>query len=142
MLLYFTGDGLCSLEQVVDIDLYLGGGVQLFSFSFGLSFLSGVGSFLFGDFSFFCWSGGGAFFGGGDSFFFFPWGGGSPLIGENNAFMAEPSGRPAINDRLGGRKEGGCKYEKNKKNGKKKLNLIFQLGQNFSAQPGEVDTMI
>ena len=58
-------------------------------------------------FLFFCWSGGGAFWGGGDSFFFFTWGGGSPLIGENNAFMAEPSGRPAINDRLGGRKEGG-----------------------------------
>ena len=59
--------------------------------------------------------------------------------------MAEPSGRPAINDRLGGRKEGGCKYEKNKTKKKwkeKKLNLIFQLGQNFSAQPGEVDTMI
>ena len=79
----------------------------------------------------------------GDLFFFFTWWGGSPLFGENNAFMAEPSGRPAINDRLGRRKEGGCKYEKNKKNGKKKkLNLIFQPGQNFSAQPGEVDTMI
>ena len=26
MLLYFTGDGLCSLEQVVDIDLYFRGG--------------------------------------------------------------------------------------------------------------------
>ena len=32
---------------------------------------------------------------------------------------------------------------KRKKNGKKKkLNLVFQPGQNFSAQPGEVDTMI
>ena len=47
-------------------------------------------------------------------FYFSPGGGWSPLFGENNAFMAEPSGRPAINNRLGGRKEGGCKYEKNK----------------------------
>ena len=40
-------------------------------------------------------------------------------------------------------KKGGCKYEKNKKKWKeKKLNLIFQPGQNFSAKPGEIDTMI
>ena len=53
------------------------------------------------------WSEGGAFLSQGDSFFpFFTWGGGSPLIGENNAFMAEPSGRLAINDRLGGEKKG------------------------------------
>ena len=58
-----------------------GGAVQLFSFSFGLSFLSGVGSFLFGDFSFF-WSGEGAFFEIGDSFFFFTWRGGSPAIND------------------------------------------------------------
>ena len=38
---------------------------------------------------------------------FLPGGGGSPLTGENNAFMAEPSGRPAINDRLCGTKKGG-----------------------------------
>ena len=49
-------------------------------------------------------------------FYFSPGGGGSPLFGENNAFMAEPSDRPAINDRLGGRKKWGCKYEKKKKN--------------------------
>ena len=66
--------------------------------------MSGEGSFFFffcGDFS--LWSGGGAFFTEGDLFLFFTWGG-SPLFGENNAFMAEPSERPAINDRLGGRK--------------------------------------
>ena len=80
--------------------VFSGGTVQLFSFSFDdFSFLSGVGSFLFGDFSFF-WTGEGAFFSIGDSFFFFTWGGGSPLTGENKAFMAEPSDRPAINDRL------------------------------------------
>ena len=36
--------------------------------------------------------------------FFFTWGGGSPLIGEKRAFMAEPSDRPAINERLVGKK--------------------------------------
>ena len=103
MLLYFTGDGLCSLEQVVDIDLYFRGAVQLFSFSFsffwGDDFLSfsGEGNFWGDVFSF--WSGGGAFFVFGD-FFFFTWGGGSPLVGEKRAFMAEPSARPAITDML------------------------------------------
>ena len=82
------------------------------------AFLSGEGSFFCGDFSF--WSGGGVFFSLGDLFLFFTWGGGSPLFGENNALMAEPSDRPAINDRLGGRKKGGCKYEKNKKMERKK----------------------
>ena len=48
-------------------------------------------------------------------------GGGSPLFGENNAFMAEPSGRPAINDRLGGRKEsGGVNMKRTKKMERKK----------------------
>ena len=63
--------------------------------------------FFCGNFSF--GSGGGAFFSPtqGDFFSFSPGWGGSPLFGENNAFMAEPSGRPAINDRLGGRKKGG-----------------------------------
>ena len=79
-----------------------GGAVQLFSFSWeifsGVAFLSGEVDFLGGVFSF--WSGGGAFWGVGDSFFFFTWGGGSPLVGEKRAFMAEPSARPAITDRL------------------------------------------
>ena len=66
------------------------------------AFLSGKGSFLRGDSSF--WSGGGAFFEKGD-IFFSPEGGRSPLFGENKAFMAEPSDRPAINDGLGGRKK-------------------------------------
>ena len=71
-----------------------------------MHFCQGRVVFFCGDFSF--WSGGGAFFSTqGDLFFFFTWGGGSPLFGENNAFMAKLSGRPAINDRLGGRKEGG-----------------------------------
>ena len=61
----------------------------------GGTFLSGVDSFFCGDFSF--WSGGGAFLGEGYLFSFFL-GGGSPLFGENKAFMAEPSDRPAIND--------------------------------------------
>ena len=81
------------------------------------------------------------FFTAGDLFLFFTWGrvtivGG----GGNNAFMAEPSDRPAINDSLSGRKKRWvCKYEKKKKGGKKKkLNLFFQPGQNFSAQLGEV----
>ena len=51
--------------------------------------------FFCGDFSF--WSGRGAFGGEGDLFFSFWWGG-SPLFGENKAFMAEPSDRPAIDD--------------------------------------------
>ena len=79
-----------------------GGAVQLFSFSWeilsGVAFLSGEVDFLGGVFSF--WSGGGAFLGVGDSFFFFTWGGGSPLVGKKRAFMAEPSARPAITDRL------------------------------------------
>ena len=104
MLLYFTGDGLCWSKLSTSTCIF-GGTVQLFSFSFGLSFLSGVGSFLFGNVSF-LWSGEGAFFEIGDSFFFFTWGGGSPLIGENKAFMIEPSDQPAINDRLL-RKKGG-----------------------------------
>ena len=51
---------------------------------------------LCGDGDFF-WSGGGAFSEEGDSIFFF-WGRGSPLLGENKAFIAEPSDWPAIND--------------------------------------------
>ena len=103
MLLYFTGDGLCSLEQVVDIDLYFRGGCPtIVSFSSeifpGVAFLSGEDDFLGGVFSF--WSGGGAFLGVGDSFFFFTWGGGSPFVGEKRAFLAEPSARPAIIDML------------------------------------------
>ena len=145
MLLYFTGDGLCSLEQVVDIDLYFRGAVQLFSFSFSGDFFSGEGNFLGGVFSF--WSGGGAFFGLGDMFFFFTWGGGSPLVGEKRAFMAEPSARPAINDRLDERRR--CKNEEGKKTQKstkkwekKNLSLFIQPGQKISAQPGEVVAMI
>ena len=61
----------------------------------GGAFLSGEASFLCGDFSF--WSGGGAFLEECDFFFFF-WGAGSPIFGENEAFMAEPSDRPSIND--------------------------------------------
>ena len=102
MLLYFTGDGLCSLEQVVDVDLNFWRGCPTVIGAF----FSGEGSFFDdGDFSF--WSGRGAFFSQGDLFLFFTWGGESPLLGENNAFMAEPSDRPAINDRLGGRKKVG-----------------------------------
>ena len=88
MLLYFTGDGLCSLEQVVDIDLYFRGCCPYFHFflPFGdlvATFLQG-GCFLGGDFSFFCvWSGGGSFLPEGDLFSFSPGGGGgSPLVGE------------------------------------------------------------
>ena len=70
-------------------------------------------------------SGGGAFFGVGDFFLFhLGGGGGSPLIGENKAFMTEPSDRPAINDRLIGErgKKGGVNVgEKNKKMEKKNL---------------------
>ena len=44
------------------------------------------------------------------SFSFFTWWGGSPLIGENKAFMAEPSLE----------KKGGCEYEKKKKKQQKK----------------------
>ena len=58
---------------------------------------------------------GGTFFELGDSFFFFTWGGGgSPLTGENKAFMAEPSDRPAINDRLLRKKGRGGECEKKK----------------------------
>ena len=60
--------------------------------------MSGEGGLFDGDFSFL--SGRGTFLEVGDLFFFFTWGGGSPLVGEKRAFMAEPSGRPAINDRL------------------------------------------
>ena len=60
--------------------------------------MSGEGGLFDGDFSFL--SGGGTFLEVGDLFFFFTWGGGSPLVGGKRAFMAEPSGRPAINDRL------------------------------------------
>ena len=89
--------------------VFSGGAVQLFSFSFsfllsGDDFFSGEGNIFCGVFSF--WSGGGAFFGVGVLIFFFTWGGGSPLIGEKRAFMAEPSDRPAINDRLVGKKVG------------------------------------
>ena len=95
------------------------GAVQLFSFSFSFFWgddfpsFSGEGNF-FGDvFSF--WSGGGAFFVLGDFFFFTGGGGGSPLLGENRAFMAEPSDWPAINKRLLGEKKGGCRYEGGRK---------------------------
>ena len=123
MLLYFTGDGLCSLEQVVDIDLYFRGGCPTIFFFYlplfpGVIFLplSGEGDFLGGVFSF--WSGGGAFFGAGDVFFFFfTWGGGSPFVGEKRAFMAEPSARPAINDMLF--RKGGVNEVKTKKTNKK-----------------------
>ena len=88
-----------------------GGAVQLFScfsFSFSGAFLgngdlsvggtflsSGVDSFFLWRFFFLVR---GVFLGEGDLFFYFFWGGGSPLFGENKAFMAEPSDRPAIND--------------------------------------------
>ena len=70
----------------------------------------------------------GTFFGEGDFAFFFVVGG-SPLLGGNRAFMAEPSDRPAINDRLGEREKWGCEYEKREKKtekvGEKKLSSFF-----------------
>ena len=71
------------------------------------AFLSGEGCFFFFVAIFLFGQGEGHFFHKVIYFYFFTWGGGSPLFGENNAFMAEPSDRPAINDRLGGRKKGG-----------------------------------
>ena len=53
------------------------------------------------------------------------WGGGHPCLGGNRAFMAEASDRPAINDGLGGRKKGGCRYKKMKKKGGEKTYLII-----------------
>ena len=62
MLLYFTGDGLCSLEQVVDIDLYFrGGGLSNYS-----HFLLCLVIFFF--FFFFSFSVDGDFFWGGGLF--------------------------------------------------------------------------
>ena len=64
------------------------------------------GYFGWGDFEEILSSEGGSFFVEGDFAFFFA-GGGSPLLGGNRAFMAEPSDRPAINNRMGGRKKWG-----------------------------------
>ena len=74
---------------------------SLFHFHFfgEMIFFPFLGRVIFGGDVFSFWSGGGAFFVFGD-FFFFTWGGGSPLVGEKRAFMAEPSARPAITDRL------------------------------------------
>ena len=77
---------------------------------------SDTGVFLGGDFEEILSSG--TFFGEGDFAFFFVVGG-SPLLGGNRAFMAEPSDRPAINDRLGEREKWGCEYETREKNHKK-----------------------
>ena len=85
------------------------------------AFLSGEGCFFCGDFSF--GSGGGAYFPHKVIYFSFSPGGRSPLFGENNAFMAELSGRPAINDRLGGRKKGGGVNMKRTKKMERKKNL-------------------
>ena len=67
----------------------------------GRGFFVGEGNFplwiLCGDGDFSFWSGGGAFLEKGDLIFFF-WGKRSPLLGENKAFMAEPSDQPTIND--------------------------------------------
>ena len=61
--------------------------------------------------------------------------------------MAEPSARPAINDRLD--EKGGVKMRRKKtpkkttkKWEKKNLSLFIQPGQKISAQPGEVVAMI
>ena len=105
-----------------------------FLFHLVCHFCQGVGSFLFGDFSF--WSGERAFFEIGDFFLFhLGGGGGSPLIGENKAFMAEPSDRPAINDGLlRKKKKGGGEYEKKTKCENK--NLTFCSNQVRKFQPG------
>ena len=56
--------------------------------------------------------------------------------------MAEPSDRPAINDRLLRKKKVGGEYEKKIKcENKKNLNFFIQPGQKISARPGEVVTM-
>ena len=60
------------------------------------------------------------------------------MAGEKRAFMAEPSARPAINDRLDERRR--CKNEEEKKTkkttkkiGEKELNFVFPTGsENFS----------
>ena len=81
-----------------------------------LLFFSDRGAFLGGDFEEIFSSA--TFFGEGDLAFFFVVGG-SPLLGGNRAFMAEPSDRPAINDRLGEREKWGCEYETREKNTKR-----------------------
>ena len=98
------------------------------------AFLSGEGCFFVAIFLF--GQGEGHFFHKVIYFSFSPGGGGSPLFGENNTFMAEPSDRPAIKDRLGGRKKrGGVNMKRTKKNGKKKK-LNFPTRSEFFSPAG------
>ena len=92
----------------------LSGNFSMVAFLLGVFFFFFFFFFFDGDFSF--WSGEGHFLYKVIYFYFSP----SPLLGKNKAFMAEPSDRPAINDRLGGRKKAGCKYEKKKQRWKEK----------------------
>ena len=99
-----------------ELFFWSGGGVFLWGEAVLLFFFDG-GVFLGGDFEEILSSG--TFFVEGDFAFFFVVGG-SPLLGGNRAFMAEPSDRTAINDRLGEREKWGCKYEKREKKNTKR----------------------